>query len=68
LGLKRTKEVKVVFGGDISEFVGELIDAWRERNWKEDSNRLVLAGQAGVLSTCLTNLREMEPCLSGCVD
>ena len=39
------KKVKVVFGSDISDFAGELIDAWREENWRKDSNRLILESE-----------------------
>jgi len=38
------KEVRVIFG-NISEFVEELINAWKEGNWKKESNRLILESE-----------------------
>ena len=39
------KKVKVVFGSDISEFMGELIKAWEEGNWRKDPNRWILESE-----------------------
>ena len=39
------KKVKLVFGSNISDFAGELIDVWREENWRKDSNRLILESE-----------------------
>jgi hypothetical protein len=38
------KKVKVVFGSDISEFVGELIDVWKEtgEKYKEAEDRILI--------------------------
>jgi len=38
------KEVRVIFA-DISEFVEEIIDAWKGENWKKESNRLILESE-----------------------
>ena len=39
------KKVKVVFGSDISEFMGELVKAWEKGKWRKDSNRLILESE-----------------------